>query len=131
MITDPPPISFTTIMKRNNIYIFYRPVSLKEAPDYLEVVKRPMDLETIRQRLDGHKAYTHNYQVHGWPGFNIAGSLPQVLEDIELVFSNCSEYNPLGSEEQMCGQRLELYYRQCRQQMFLKIPMWNKSALSL
>ncbi|XP_010535990.1 PREDICTED: transcription initiation factor TFIID subunit 1 isoform X2 [Tarenaya hassleriana] len=32
-------------------YLFLKPVSRKEAPDYLDIVKRPMDLSTIREKV--------------------------------------------------------------------------------
>lgn len=32
-------------------FLFLKPVSKKEAPDYLKVVKRPMDLSTIRDKV--------------------------------------------------------------------------------
>ncbi|CAH8392747.1 unnamed protein product [Eruca vesicaria subsp. sativa] len=35
----------------NVSYLFLKPVSKKEAPDYLDVVERPMDLSTIRDKV--------------------------------------------------------------------------------
>ncbi|XP_021290621.1 transcription initiation factor TFIID subunit 1-like [Herrania umbratica] len=32
-------------------YLFLKPVSKKEAPDYLDIIKRPMDLSTIRDKV--------------------------------------------------------------------------------
>jgi transcription initiation factor TFIID subunit 1 len=32
-------------------YLFLKPVSKKEAPDYLNFVERPMDLSTIREKV--------------------------------------------------------------------------------
>ncbi|XP_052178935.1 transcription initiation factor TFIID subunit 1 isoform X2 [Diospyros lotus] len=32
-------------------YLFLKPVSKKEAPDYLDVIRRPMDLSTIREKV--------------------------------------------------------------------------------
>ncbi|KAJ4851203.1 hypothetical protein Tsubulata_024376 [Turnera subulata] len=32
-------------------YLFLKPVSKKEAPDYLDIIKRPMDLSTIREKV--------------------------------------------------------------------------------
>jgi transcription initiation factor TFIID subunit 1 len=31
-------------------YLFLKPVPKKEAPDYLDIIKRPMDLSTIRDK---------------------------------------------------------------------------------
>ncbi|XP_008806233.2 LOW QUALITY PROTEIN: transcription initiation factor TFIID subunit 1 [Phoenix dactylifera] len=32
-------------------YLFLKPVTKKEAPDYLDIIKRPMDLSTIREKV--------------------------------------------------------------------------------
>lgn len=32
-------------------YLFLKPVSKKEAPDYLNIIERPMDLSSIRERV--------------------------------------------------------------------------------
>ena len=53
---------------------FDRPIRRADAPDYHLCVKQPMDLDTIRTRLDGTSHYTRNQQI---------------LDDIRLVFSNC------------------------------------------
>lgn len=37
--------------KRDISYLFLKPVSKKEAPDYLNVVEHPMDLSTIREKV--------------------------------------------------------------------------------
>ncbi|GAB4853230.1 hypothetical protein Ancab_017419 [Ancistrocladus abbreviatus] len=41
-----------TMKERYDIsYLFLKPVAKKEAPDYLDIVKRPMDLSRIRERV--------------------------------------------------------------------------------
>ncbi|XP_058185224.1 transcription initiation factor TFIID subunit 1-like [Rhododendron vialii] len=32
-------------------YLFLKPVSKKEAPDYLKIIKHPMDLSTIKEKV--------------------------------------------------------------------------------
>lgn len=32
-------------------YLFLKPVTKKDAPDYLDIIKRPMDLSTIREKV--------------------------------------------------------------------------------
>lgn len=49
--------------------------------DYFQVVKRPMDLGTIRDRLEKGEVYKN---------------VKQVLEDVALVWSNCRLYNDDG-----------------------------------
>ncbi|KAL9679853.1 hypothetical protein QQ045_017724 [Rhodiola kirilowii] len=40
------------VMRNSDLsYLFQKPVSRKEAPDYLDIIKRPMDLSTIREKV--------------------------------------------------------------------------------
>ncbi|KAF3439487.1 hypothetical protein FNV43_RR17765 [Rhamnella rubrinervis] len=41
-----------TLKERYEVsYLFLKPVSKKEAPDYLDIIERPMDLSTIREKV--------------------------------------------------------------------------------
>jgi hypothetical protein len=82
---------------------FCRPVTRREAPDYRQVVARPIHLGTIRSSLDSLR-YSSNQQV---------------FEDIELVFHNCREYNPPGSEVLELAAQLEEAYWQSRRRIGL------------
>ncbi|NXD18715.1 ATAD2 protein, partial [Nothocercus nigrocapillus] len=57
---------------------FTKPVNLDEVPDYITVIKQPMDLSTILSKIDLHQYIT-------------AGDF---LKDIDLICSNALEYNP-------------------------------------
>ncbi|XP_065670723.1 ATPase family AAA domain-containing protein 2 isoform X3 [Hydra vulgaris] len=57
---------------------FSKPVDLEEVNDYLEVIKEPMDLSTVMTRIN-----SHYYE-----------SCAHYLKDIDLIMSNCLEYNP-------------------------------------
>lgn len=57
---------------------FSKPVDLLEVPDYLEVIKEPMDLATILHRIDCHYYNT----------------CAQYLADVDLITSNALKYNP-------------------------------------
>lgn len=52
-------------------------VTISQVHDYLDVVKHPMDLSTMRQ-----KAQTHQYQ-----------NVDQFVQDFELMVQNCLTYN--------------------------------------
>ncbi|KAG6545208.1 hypothetical protein Mapa_013320 [Marchantia paleacea] len=56
------------------------PVAL-EIPDYLDVIKEPMDLGTIREMLESGTHYT---------------TAQEVYDDVQLVWSNCRKYNQEG-----------------------------------
>ncbi|VDP67731.1 unnamed protein product [Schistosoma curassoni] len=58
--------------------VFTRPVQLDEAPDYYDVIKQPMDLGLIRDKIDSHQ-YTN---------------VTDFMKDVELVYLNALEYNP-------------------------------------
>lgn len=79
------PILYTLleqISKHASSWPFNRPVTLKEVPDYHQIIKTPMDFAKIKSRLNmGH--YKTDYDV---------------MNDIQLVFSNCDLYNSSGSE---------------------------------
>ncbi|XP_065198201.1 tyrosine-protein kinase BAZ1B-like isoform X2 [Sycon ciliatum] len=73
---------------------FALPVSLKDVPDYLEVVDEPMDFGTIKSRL---KNMFYN-------------ELDPVLKDIALVFHNCDAYNHHTTDTYKCGAKVERYF---------------------
>lgn len=58
--------------------MFTKPVDTEEVPDYTEIIKEPMDLETMMTKVDFHK-----YE-----------SARDFLNDIELICQNALEYNP-------------------------------------
>lgn len=54
------------------------PESYEDLPDYRDVVKTPMDLELMAEKLDRGEYLTSE----------------DFLKDIELIRDNCYEYNP-------------------------------------
>ncbi|GAA5919386.1 hypothetical protein JCM1841_005983 [Sporobolomyces salmonicolor] len=74
-------------------YPFYQPVDVAAYPTYLEYVKRPMDLSTIRSKLE------HNqYPVPPYQAFE---------HDVRLIFKNCYAFNPPGTVVSDWGHKLE------------------------
>ncbi|KAI0796670.1 hypothetical protein C8Q75DRAFT_205612 [Abortiporus biennis] len=62
--------------------IFHNPIKKSEAPDYHDIVKRPMDLKTIKSRVkDGLISNSLEFQ-----------------RDVYLMFANAMMYNRPGSE---------------------------------
>jgi bromodomain adjacent to zinc finger domain protein 1A len=82
------------MMKHRDGWPFDRPITKADAPDYYRVVKRPIDLGTIRSAINRMKYSCNN----------------EVLVDIRLVFENCRMYNKEDAEEYQCGERLERYF---------------------
>ncbi|KAG6917889.1 hypothetical protein DXG01_000498 [Tephrocybe rancida] len=70
------------ISQHRNGNIFHNPIKNSEAPDYREIVKRPVDLKTIKMRVkDGSITNSQEYQ-----------------RDIMLMFANAMMYNRPGSD---------------------------------
>ncbi|WWD19540.1 hypothetical protein CI109_104001 [Kwoniella shandongensis] len=71
-----------TISSHRNGNVFQNPVKKSDAPDYHEVIKRPMDLKTIRGRIkDGQ-----------------ISSIDEFERDALLIFANAMMYNQPDSQ---------------------------------
>lgn len=69
------------------------PVALN-IPDYLDVIKNPMDFGTIRERLENAYYNTHN----------------AFAEDMRLVFSNAMCYNPPENEVHRAAVKFSTFF---------------------
>ncbi|TFL00510.1 hypothetical protein BDV98DRAFT_569126 [Pterulicium gracile] len=70
------------IVRHKNGTIFHNPIKLSEAPDYHEMIKRPMDLKTIKARIkDGSITNSQEFE-----------------RDVYLMFANAMMYNRPGSD---------------------------------
>ncbi|GAA5881015.1 hypothetical protein JCM3774_003069 [Rhodotorula dairenensis] len=77
-------------------YPFYQPVDLAAYPTYLQYVQKPMDLTTIRYKLE------HNqYPMPPYQAFE---------NDVRLIFHNCFAFNPPGTPVNDWGHRLEAVF---------------------
>ncbi|KAJ7332923.1 hypothetical protein JRQ81_015103 [Phrynocephalus forsythii] len=65
------------LQEKDPAQIFAEPVNLREVPDYLEFISKPMDFSTMRQKLESHR-----YQT-----------LDEFEEDFNLILTNCMRYN--------------------------------------
>jgi hypothetical protein len=68
------------ILKKSESKDFLYPVDRKQYPLYYEVIRNPMDLKTVQNRLYPYKVVN------------------EVLSDIRLVWDNCRKFNQPGSE---------------------------------
>lgn len=82
------------LMKHEDGWPFLKPVSKREAPDYHEVIERPMDFSTIKNNINNFKYDDYT----------------SIVEDIRLVFQNCREYNEPGSDIYTICQRLSNFF---------------------
>nr|XP_020656092.1 transcription intermediary factor 1-alpha isoform X4 [Pogona vitticeps] len=73
-------------------------------PDYYKIIKKPMDLSTIKNRLQmHHPLYT---------------KLEDVVADFRLIFQNCAEFNEPDSEVADAGMKLEAYFEELLKNLF-------------
>ncbi|RUS23026.1 hypothetical protein BC937DRAFT_93382, partial [Endogone sp. FLAS-F59071] len=75
--------------------IFVEPVDLDEFPTYPTIIKKPIDLRTISEKLESGQY----------------SSFQEFVDDIDLMFSNCYTFNPATTFGNEAGKRLELVFR--------------------
>lgn len=81
--------------KKHNSYAwpFYKPVDVQELqlPDYYEIIKQPMDLGSVKEKLEKRE-----YK-----------SPEDFVRDVRLMFTNCYKYNPSDHEIVSMGRKLQ------------------------
>jgi bromodomain-containing protein 8 len=81
------------ISQHRNGNIFHNPIKDSEAPDYHEIVKRPMDLKTMKTRIkDGAISNSDDYQ-----------------REIYLMFANAMMYNRPKSDIYRMAHEVSLF----------------------
>ncbi|KZS93946.1 hypothetical protein SISNIDRAFT_410249 [Sistotremastrum niveocremeum HHB9708] len=71
----------TDLQNHPQAWAFLTPVNGEDVVDYYDVIKKPMDFQTMEHKLS-HNMYS---------------SIEAFVADAELVFDNCLLYNPEGS----------------------------------
>ena len=68
------------LTKKHKAYAwpFYKPVDGSRFDDYHDIIKKPMDLETVKKKMDNRLYLTAE----------------QFAEDVRQIFRNCYKYNP-------------------------------------
>lgn len=83
-------------------YVFAAPVSVREVPDYRQIVKRPMDLGTIKANISKgayNNKFPHDLKSDSSQCTPLELIILEILKDIELVWHNCLLYNREGEHE--------------------------------
>uniref|UniRef100_A0A7N8YAA7 Histone acetyltransferase n=1 Tax=Mastacembelus armatus TaxID=205130 RepID=A0A7N8YAA7_9TELE len=73
---------------------FMEPVKKSEAPDYYEIIRFPIDLKTMTERLKNKYYVTKKL----------------FIADLQRIITNCREYNPPDSEYCKCANTLEKFF---------------------
>ncbi|SCV71560.1 BQ2448_3148 [Microbotryum intermedium] len=81
-------------------YVFYEPVNyvVLNIPQYPQIIKKPMDLGTVRNKLEQGL-----YNANPYSAFEA---------DMRLIFKNCYTFNPVGSPVNEWGHRVEQIFEQ-------------------
>ncbi|KAF1553509.1 Bromodomain testis-specific protein, partial [Eudyptula albosignata] len=89
--------------RHNFSWPFHQPVDAAalNLPDYYSIIKKPMDLSTIKKRLE------HNYYTKA----------VECIEDFKTMFLNCYIYNKPGDDIVFMAQELEKVFMQKIAQM--------------
>jgi hypothetical protein len=87
-----------TLWKQPQAWIFHEPVDPVKLniPDYLDIIKQPMDLGTVKQKLNSNQYL----------------NMSEFLHDVQLIFDNCILYNGESSQVSiMCKSVREEFHK--------------------
>ncbi|XP_041932881.1 histone acetyltransferase KAT2B isoform X3 [Alosa sapidissima] len=82
------------VKSHQSAWPFMEPVKKSEAPGYYQVIRFPMDLKTMSERLKSRYYTTRKL----------------FMADMQRIFTNCREYNPPESEYYKCASLLEKFF---------------------
>ncbi|XP_065313021.1 serine-rich adhesin for platelets-like isoform X3 [Gordionus sp. m RMFG-2023] len=104
-----------TVWKHHFAWPFQKPVDTValNLPDYHKIIKHPMDISTIKKRLENHYYY----------------SSKECVNDFNTIFTNCYVYNKPGEDVVLMAQAIEKAFQAKLTQMPLvetEIPLLNK-----
>ncbi|KAF7684384.1 Histone acetyltransferase GCN5 [Astathelohania contejeani] len=74
---------------------FLKPVDKKEVPDYYKIIKNPMDLSKIEDKINKNE-YTN---------------ISQFIDDFQLMINNCCFYNGKATVYYKCAKSLEDFFK--------------------
>ncbi|CAE6454066.1 unnamed protein product [Rhizoctonia solani] len=75
---------------------FYDPVDATYVPNYYKVIKKPMDLSTMRRKLDNNE-YPNANAFHN---------------DFKQMMRNCQQFNPPGTVVAIAGQEMDRIFKE-------------------
>lgn len=84
----------TELQNHASAWPFLEPVNVNDVPDYKTIIKHPMDLQTIDQKLERDE-----YE-----------NVDNFKRDVQLVFDNCRLYNQPHTPYYKCANMLEEYF---------------------
>lgn len=82
------------LVRHEDSWPFMKLVSRVQVPDYYDIITKPIALSIIRERVNNCEYKTAS----------------EYIGDVELMFSNCLEYNPPNTTEAKAGVRLQDFF---------------------
>lgn len=86
-----------TIAKQETAWPFLEPVSIEEVPDYLDLVKNPIDISTIRNLIKSGNKYI---------------TMDIFIADVQRMFKNAKIYNGQDSVYYKYAHKLSILFQQ-------------------
>lgn len=102
------------LVRHDDSWPFLKLVSKIQVPDYYDIIKKPIALNIIREKVNKCE-------------YKLAS---EFIDDIELMFSNCFEYNPRNTSEAKAGTRLQAFFHIQAQKLGLRISPANVDQVS-
>lgn len=93
------------LVRHDDSWPFLKLVSKIQVPDYYDIIKKPIALNIIREKVNKCE-------------YKLAS---EFIDDIELMFSNCFEYNPRNTSEAKAGTRLQAFFHIQAQKLGLHV----------
>ncbi|XP_066471024.1 bromodomain adjacent to zinc finger domain protein 1A [Tiliqua scincoides] len=97
------------LVRHDDSWPFMKLVSKIQVPDYYDIIKKPIALNIIREKVNKCE-------------YKLAS---EFIEDVELMFSNCFEYNPRSTSEAKAGTRLQAFFHVQAQKLGLPLTFNN------
>ncbi|XP_051001948.1 bromodomain adjacent to zinc finger domain protein 1A isoform X2 [Acomys russatus] len=102
------------LVRHDDSWPFLKLVSKIQVPDYYDIIKKPIALNIIREKVNKCE-------------YKLAS---EFIDDIELMFSNCFEYNPRNTSEAKAGTRLQAFFHIQAQKLGLHVSPSNVDQVS-
>nr|XP_030710639.1 bromodomain adjacent to zinc finger domain protein 1A isoform X3 [Globicephala melas] len=102
------------LVRHDDSWPFLKLVSKIQVPDYYDIIKKPIALNIIREKVNKCE-------------YKLAS---EFIDDIELMFSNCFEYNPRNTSEAKAGTRLQAFFHIQAQKLGLTVTPGNMDQVS-
>ncbi|XP_040825561.1 bromodomain adjacent to zinc finger domain protein 1A isoform X1 [Ochotona curzoniae] len=102
------------LVRHDDSWPFLKLVSKIQVPDYYDIIKKPIALNIIREKVNKCE-------------YKLAS---EFIDDIELMFSNCFEYNPRNTSEAKAGSRLQAFFHIQAQKLGLHVTPNNVDQVS-